>query len=104
MKLIKIIHPTELSTTFWSKPDRKKDTKLSNTGLKSLGEPYKMDFRNLNKEFTIICIMCGKKALRKSGRAIYCSDKCRILAKKRRDDESKTKRNNTRRKGKKGIR
>ena len=104
MKLIKVIHPIELSTTFWSKTARKKDTKLSNTGLKSLGEPYKMDFRHRNKDFTIICRMCGKKALRKSGRAVYCSDKCRLVAKKRRDDESKAKRNNTRRKSKKRVR
>ena len=110
MKLVKIIKPTELSETFWREKSRKKDIYLSSSQLRNLGEKNLRSINNIpNKDYTIICRTCGKKAVRRSARAVYCSEKCRdmiknLKQKRRRDDESKAKRNNTRRKGKKGIR
>ena len=105
MKLVKIIKPTELSETFWREKSRKKDIYLSSSQLRNLGEKNLRSIDNIhNKDYTIICRMCGKKAVRRSARAVYCSDTCRNKSKKRRDNESKAKRNKTRREGKKGIR
>ena len=104
MKLVKIIKPTDLSETFWREKSRKKDIHLSSSQLRNLGEKNLKSINNIpNKDYTIICRTCGKKAVRRSARAVYCSDTCRNKSKKRRDDESKAKRNNTRRKGKKRI-
>ena len=96
MKLIKTIKSTELSETYWREKRRKKDIKLSKTALKSL-QINKGSFL-LNKSIQITCLNCGKKAMKNSARAKYCSDKCREKSKRRRDNESKAKRNNTRRK------
>jgi len=109
MKLIKTITEAELSETFWREKRRKKDVNITPSELRNLGEKNLRNLDPLPKHFAIICRWCGKKALMKSGRAIYCSEKCRdmiknLKQKRRRDDESKAKRNNTRRKGKKGLR
>ena len=102
MKLVKIIKPTELSETFWKEKHRNKDVKMSSNNLKAL--QIKNGILLITKSVKIVCKMCGKRAMRNSARAIYCSDICRKKAKKRRDNESKAKRNKTRREGKKGIR
>ena len=102
MKLIKTITSTEISETFWREKNRKKDTRLSNSELRNLGEKHIIN--TFPKEYTIVCRTCEKIAIRKSARAKYCSDACRNKSKERRDNENKAKRNNTRRKGKKGIR
>jgi hypothetical protein len=101
MKLLKVVKSTELSEIFWRDKRRKKDANLTPNELKNLGVQLQS---NINKEYKIICSMCGKKAVMRSARARYCSIICRKKSKKRRDDENKAKRNNTRRKGKKGIR
>tara|TARA_R100000963_G_C4602703_1_gene75830 strand:- start:187 stop:534 length:348 start_codon:yes stop_codon:yes gene_type:complete len=104
MKLIKTISKTELSETYWREKRRKKDVNLTPSELRNLGEKNLRNLGNIPKHFAIICRWCGKKAIMKSGRAVYCSEPCRNNSKKRRDNESKAKRNNTRRKSKKGIR
>jgi len=102
MKLITTIKSQELSETYWRDKSRKKDSELSKTTLKAF--QIKDGISLLNKSIQITCINCGKKVMKKSARAKYCSDKCREKSKRRRNDESKAKRNNTRRKSKKGIR
>ena len=101
MKLVKIIKSSEISETFWREKSRKKDAELTTWELKNLG--LKNLRSNFPKEYNIICRMCGKKAKRKSARAVYCSDECTNKSQRRRDNESKAKRHNTRRKGKKRI-
>ena len=96
MKLIKTIKSPELSETYWREKNRKKDAELSKTSLKSLQINNGILLRN--KSIQITCLNCGKKVLKNSARAKYCSGKCREKSKRRRDNESKTKRNNTRRK------
>ena len=96
MKLIKTIKSPELSETYWRENSRKKDAKLSKTSLKSL--QINNGILLLNKSIQITCLNCGKKVMKNSARAKYCSGKCREKSKRRRDNESKTKRNNTRRK------
>ena len=102
MKLIKTITSTEMSETFWREKNRKRDASLSNTTLKAL--QIKNGVLLINKSIQITCVVCKKKVMKNSARAKYCSEKCRRLSKKRRDDESKAKRNNTGRKSKKRVR
>ena len=102
MKLIKTITSTEVSETFWREKNRKRDSELSKTALKSL--QIKNGVLLINKSIQITCVVCKKKVMKNSARAKYCSQKCSNKAKKRRDDESKAKRNNTRRKSKKRVR
>ena len=102
MKLKKTITTAKLSETFWREKHRNKDVKMSSNNLKAL--QIKNGILLITKSVKIVCKMCGKRAMRNSARAIYCSDICRKKAKKRRDNESKAKRNKTRREGKKGIR
>ena len=96
MKLKKTIKSIELSETYWRENSRKKDVEMSKSNLKAL--QIKNGILLLNKSIQITCLNCGKKVMKKSARAKYCSDKCREKSKRRRDNESKTKRNNTRRK------
>ena len=102
MKLKKTIKSTELSETYWRENSRKKDVKMSKNNLKAL--QIKNGILLLNKSIQITCLNCGKKVMKNSARAKYCSGKCREKSKRRRDNESKAKRNKTRREGKKGIR
>ena len=101
MNLLKTITSTELSETFWREKSRKKDAKLTDNELRNLGERRDKKIDNI---YETVCPTCGKKAIQKSAVAKYCSDKCRNISRKRRDDESKAKRYNTGRKGKKGLR
>ena len=96
MKLIKTIKSPELSETYWRENSRKKDVEMSKNNLKAL--QIKNGILLLNKSIQITCLNCGKKVMKNSARAKYCSGKCREKSKRRRDNESKTKRNNTRRK------
>ena len=102
MKLIKTITSTEVSKTFWREKNRKRDASLSNTTLKAL--QIKNGVLLITKSIQITCVVCKKKVMKNSARDKYCSEKCRRLSKKRRDNESKAKRNNTRRKSKKRVR
>ena len=89
MKLKKTIKSTELSETYWRENSRKKDVEMSKSNLKAL--QIKNGILLITKSVKIVCKMCGKRAMRNSARAIYCSDICRKKAKKRRDNESKAK-------------
>ena len=102
MKLIKTITSIEMSETFWREKNRKRDASLSNTTLKAL--QIKNGVLLITKSIRITCVVCKKKVMKNSARAKYCSEKCRRLSKKRRDNESKAKRNNTGRKSKKRVR
>ena len=101
MKLIETIKSTELSETYWREKSRKKDAELSKTALKSLQINNGILLRN--KSIQITCLNCGKKVMKNSALAKYCSGKCREKSKRRRDNESKANKNNTRRKSKKRV-
>jgi hypothetical protein len=71
MELVKEIKEAELSQTFWREKGRKKDLNVleNDSGIKNMPKP---------KEILIICKnpKCRKEVMKKSKRALYCSEKC----------------------------
>jgi hypothetical protein len=73
--LKRIISAKDVWKKIWEIEKPTASTKNIKGKWREMGQTKKKEPRELRE---VICPLCGKKAFRKSKRAIYCSDECTI--------------------------